>query len=58
MAVALADVGDERFSSVLSRQTPAVQASVTEAISYMWRHYHLRYPKTAAIASRHKPAAE
>ncbi len=58
MALALAEVGDDRFSAVLSRQTPEVQKEVTDSISNMWRHYKLDYPKTRAIHAKFDPRHE
>ncbi|MEO5716253.1 MAG: hypothetical protein ABIT37_22425 [Luteolibacter sp.] len=52
VAVALAEVGDDRFCAVLSRQEPAEQKEVTDSICYMWRHYELRYPKTRVIHAK------
>jgi hypothetical protein len=49
VAVALAVVGDERFSSALSRQSDAVKRAVARDISYMWTHYRLEYPRTRSL---------
>jgi hypothetical protein len=58
MALALAEVGDDRFSAVLMRQTSEVQEEVTDSISNMWRHYQLDYPKTRAIHAKFDPRNE
>lgn len=51
VAVALASVGDERFSAALATRTPEVRAAVANDVRYLWTHYKLRHPKTQAIAA-------
>ncbi len=51
VAVALATVGDEHFASTLATRSEEAQSAVIGDVSYMWRHYNLRYPMTQAIAS-------
>jgi hypothetical protein len=58
LALALEEVGDDRFSAVLSRQESAVQKEVTDSIRNMWRHYGLKYPKTRAIHAKFKSRHE
>jgi hypothetical protein len=59
VAVALAVVGDERFSSVLLRQSDAVKRAVARDISPLWTHYRLEYPKTRSLleSQRSRPCA-
>lgn len=52
VAVALATVGDERFSATLATRSQEVQAAVIGDVRYMWTHYRLHHPKTQAIAAR------
>jgi hypothetical protein len=49
VAVALASVGDDRFSHALSRQRASVKRAVTREIHYMWTRYHMHYPKTERV---------
>jgi len=46
VAVALASVGDDRFSEALSRHPASVKRAVARDIHYMWKRYHMHYPKT------------
>jgi hypothetical protein len=52
VAVALATVGDERFSTTLATRSLEVQAAVIGDVRYMWTHYGLHHPKTQAIATK------
>src|SRR5215471_5361902 len=45
VAVALASMGDDRFSQALSRQSASVKRAVAREIHYMWTRYHMHYPK-------------
>jgi hypothetical protein len=49
VAVALASVGDERFSQALSHQPGSVKHAVAREIHYMWTEHHLHYPKTQRV---------
>jgi len=49
VAVALASVGDDRFSQALSRQPASVKRAVAREIHYMWTRYHMHYPKTERV---------
>jgi hypothetical protein len=49
VAVALALVGDARFSEVLARQPPNVKRAVAHEIRYMWMKHGLQYPKTEVL---------
>jgi hypothetical protein len=49
VAVALAVVGDEKFSQVLARQPSKVKRAVAYEIRYMWINGGLHYPRTEAL---------
>ena len=49
VAVALASVGDDRFSQALSPQGASVKRAVAGFIHYMWTQYHMHYPKTERV---------
>gem|GEM_PF-6220518 len=49
VAVALASVGDDRFSQALSCQPASVKRAVAREIHYMWTRYHMHYPKTERL---------
>ena len=49
VAVAVASVGDDRFSQALSRQPASVKRAVARDIHYMWTRYHMHYPKTERV---------
>ena len=49
VAVALASVGDDRFSQALSRQPGNLQRAVAREIHYLWTRYHMHYPKTERV---------
>lgn len=52
LALALATLGDQDFSEVLSVQTPQVQRIVTRNIDGLWKRYGLSYPLTQGIESK------
>ena len=49
VAVALASVGDDRFSRALSRQPAGVKRAVARELHYMWTRYQMHYPKTQRV---------
>jgi len=49
VAVALASVGDDRFSQALSRQLASVKRGVAREIRYLRTNHGLYYPKTEAL---------
>lgn len=49
LAIALASVGDERFSRVLAKQKPEVIKRVGFAVSPLWTKQHLSYPLTRKL---------
>jgi hypothetical protein len=46
VVVALASVGDDRFSQALAQQPDGVKRAVARHVSDLWRRYGLRYPET------------
>jgi len=49
VAVALASLGDDRFSQALSPLGASVKRAVAGFIHYMWTQYHMHYPKTERV---------
>ena len=49
VAIALASVGDERFSQALSHHSASIKRAVARHIQHMWTLYHLHYPKTERV---------
>jgi len=54
VTIALASVGDERFSQALSRHSARIKRAVARDIQHMWTLYHLHYPKTERVL-QHTP---
>lgn len=49
LAIALADVGDERFARVLQEMPVAVRRAVARRVEWMWQSAGLDYPRTRAV---------
>jgi hypothetical protein len=49
VAIALASVGDERFSQAFSHHSASIKQAVARNIEHMWTLYHLYYPKTQRV---------
>jgi len=54
IALALASVGDDRFSASLSKQSKYDQKAISREIAYLWTGYGLRYPKTQKLLREYR----
>ncbi len=52
LILALATVGDARFSRTLEARPPRIRREVLEAVSPAWEHDRLSYPLTRAMAAK------
>ena len=57
LALALAEAGDQAFAASLRRQPEGRRREVAHSgLSYLWTHYHLRYPVTQALLRPYEPS--
>jgi hypothetical protein len=52
LILALASAGDQRFSSLLSREVPEVREATLKHMRSLWTHPNLCYPQTQALARK------